>query len=281
MYNNFRHRDFALKEEKLTIAEHEVFVRCWEVETPIANIFIAHGLGEHGGRYAHFSEHFNQLGYNVYAHDHRGHGKSSGKQGHIDSFAQYSLDLKSVIEKYGNNELPNYLLGHSLGGVIASAFLIRYPKLIERSIISAPGFEKKIPPNPIKAAIGKLLANITPKLTLWNEIEAEWICRSEKVVKDYENDPLVHDRVSAKFFTSFLAERAFIEKNVKMIRTPVLMIIPGSDLIVNHQVSKQVFAQIVSTKKLVEYPNAYHEILNEEKEKLEAYSEIAEWIAEK
>jgi len=270
-----------LKEETLTSDDREIFLRSWEVEDPKANIFIAHGLGEHGGRYAHLAEHFNQLGYNVYAHDHQGHGKSSGKQGHIDSFEQYSLDFKSVIEKYGNDELPNYLLGHSLGGVIASAFLIRYPKLIERSIISAPGFEKKIPPNRIKATIGKLLANITPKLTLWNEIEAEWICRSEKVVKDYENDPLVHDRVSAKFFTSFLAERAFIEKNVKMIRTPVLMIIPGSDLIINHQVSKQIFAQIVSTKKLVEYPDSYHEILNEEKEKFEAYSEIAEWLAEK
>ena len=269
-----------MKEETLTLGVRKIFVRSWEVEDPKANIFIAHGLGEHSGRYAHFAEHFNQLGYNVYAHDHQGHGKSSGKQGHIDSFAQYSDDLKTVVENNSAEKRPNHLLGHSLGGVIASGFLIRNPGIIDRCIISAPGFEKKIAPNPIKAFIGKLLANITPQLTLWNEIEAEWICRSETIVSDYQKDPLVHDRVSAKFFTSFLAERVLIEKNADSIKLPTLMILPGADLIINHQVSKELFALFSNEEnRLVEFPDCYHEILNEEIEKFEAYTEIENWLA--
>ena len=269
-----------MKEETLQLDNRRIFVRSWEVERPEANLFIAHGLGEHSGRYAHLAEHFNNLGYNVYAHDHQGHGKSSGKQGHINDFEQYSDDLRIVIEKYSKEGLSNHLLGHSLGGVIAAGFLIRNPDIIDRCIISAPGFEKKIPPNPVKAFIGKLLANITPQLTLWNEIEAEWICRSEKIVSDYQKDPLVHDRVSAKFFTSFLAERALVEKESHTIKSPILMILPGADLIINHKVSKDIFALFSNEEnKLVEFSDCYHEILNEDKEKFAAYAEIGNWLA--
>jgi acylglycerol lipase len=272
-----------MQEQTLKTNTGSIFIRSWEIENPSANLFITHGLGEHSGRYTHLAEHFNQLGYNVFAHDHQGHGKSNGKQGHIDSFEIYTNDLKSVIvhcsQKQTNSSLKNHLLGHSLGGVIATGFLIRYPEHIERSIISAPGFEKKIPPNPIKAAIGKMLANISPKLTLWNEIKAEWICKTQSVVDAYSKDPLVHDRVSAKFFTSFLAEFEFIKNNISKITTPVLMLLPGSDLIVNHERSKEFFNLLgSSSKKLTKYPNAYHELLNEDDDKMDAYKEIQYWI---
>jgi len=266
-------------EQTLTNNGHCINLYRWEIDEPKANIFVAHGLGEHGGRYEHFAIHFNQLGYNVYALDHQGHGKSFGKKGHISDFQEYSDDLKFVIEQNTQEGLKNILLGHSLGGVIACGFLIRNPNLITTSIISAPGFEKKIPPTAAIAFIGKLLANIFPTLSLSNEIEVEGISRSKKIVDDYINDPLVHDRVTAKFFTSFLAEFEFIKAKISEIKTPVLMLLPGSDLIVDHAVSKEMFERISSeNKKLVEYPASYHEVLNEDKERFEAYDEIKQWL---
>ncbi|MGB0494742.1 MAG: lysophospholipase [Kangiellaceae bacterium] len=268
-----------MKKQTLNLNDHLIYLRKWEVNNPKANIFVAHGLGEHSGRYEHLALHFNQLGFNVYAHDHQGHGKSSGTRGHVNSFLEYSNDLKKVIEGNSKDDFPNYLLGHSLGGVIASGFLLRHPTLIEKVVISAPGFEKKIPPNAIKASIGKLLANIFPKLTLWNEIEAEWICSTKEVVEDYKNDPLVHDRVSAKFFTSFLAEYQFIQDNFANISNSMLMLIPGNDIIVNHDVSKTLFALLKSQdNKLVEYPDSYHELLNEKSTRSSAYNEIEDWL---
>ncbi len=268
-----------MKEETFHINEHSIYLRKWEVQDAKANLYIAHGLGEHGGRYEHLAIHFNHLGYNVYAHDHKGHGRSSGTRGHIGSFADYSDDLKTIIETTAKDGATNFLLGHSLGGVIASGFLLRFPSLINKAIISAPGFEKKTPPNAIKASIGKLLSNLFPKLTLWNEIEAEWICSSKEVVDIYKSDPLVHDRVSTKFFTSFLAESDFIKNNISKINTPTLMLIPGSDIIVNHEVSKKLFRSFTSKKnKLVEYPNSYHELLNEESVRSLAYKEIEDWL---
>lgn len=268
-----------MKEQTININDNSIYLRKWEIQDAKANLYIAHGLGEHGGRYEDLALHFNQFGFNVYAHDHQGHGKSSGTRGHIKSFSDYSEDLKYVIDSKAKEDSVNYLLGHSLGGVIASGFLLRYPSLISKAIISAPGFEKKIPPNAIKASIGKLLANIFPKLTLWNEIEAEWICSTKKVVETYQQDPLVHDRVSAKFFTSFLAESDFIKNNAAKINTPTLMLLPGSDIIINHKVSKILFTSFASkNNRLVEYPDSYHELLNEETIRPLAYKEIEDWL---
>ena len=270
-----------MKEQIFSIDDHSIYLRKWEVENSKANIFVVHGLGEHGGRYEHLALHFNNLGFNVYAHDQQGHGKSSGTRGHINSFKEYSEDLKTIIDSIASHGSDSYLLGHSLGGVIATGFLLRYPSLIKKCIISAPGYEKKTPPNAIKAAIGKLLANIFPKLTLWNEIEAEWICSTNEVVEAYKNDPLVHDRVSAKFFTSFLDEYDYISNKVTRINTPTLMLIPGSDIIVNHEVSKKLFKSFSSSdKKLVEYAESYHELLNEDKVRMLAYQEIENWVQE-
>ena len=267
-------------EQTLTINDHTINLYRWEVDASKANIFIAHGLGEHGGRYEHFALHFNQLGYSVFALDHQGHGKSSGKKGHISHFQQYSDDLKFIIEKNTKEGLENILLGHSLGGVIACGFLIRNPELVTNCVISAPGFEKKIPPTAAIAFIGKLLANVFPTLSLSNEIEVEGISRSKKIVDDYVNDPLVHDRVTAKFFTSFLSEFKLIKARISEIKIPVLMLIPGSDLIVDHGVSKEMFEQMSSdNKKLVDYPDSYHEVLNEDKERFEAYDDIEQWLA--
>ena len=268
-----------MKEQIIENNQRSIFVRSWEVDSATANIFIAHGLGEHSGRYTEFAEHFNSLGFNVYAHDLQGHGKSAGKQGHIEHFEIYSDDQRFVIDTFSKKPLQNYLLGHSLGGVIATGFLIRYPELVSLGIISAPGYEKKIPPPFVKATIGKLLANLFPTLTLGNEIDASQISRSKKVVDEYLADPLVHDRVSTKFFTSFLAEYEFIKSNVSSIQTPCLMLLPGNDSIINHQVSKDLFKQFNSEKNLlVEYPDAYHEVLNEDVEKHQAYAEIENWL---
>ena len=44
----------------------------------MAVLLVAHGFGEHSGRYENVVSHFVPLGYAVYALDHRGHGRSDG-----------------------------------------------------------------------------------------------------------------------------------------------------------------------------------------------------------
>lgn len=269
-----------MTEHILSINDASINLRSWLTDEAKGNMIIVHGLGEHGGRYVEFAETFNSFGYNVFAHDHQGHGKSSGNKGHIATFDHYLNDLKHIVELASNNGLPTHLLGHSLGGVIGTGFLIRHQKLIKSAIFTSPGFEKKIPPNALKAGLGKMLANLLPKLSLWNEIKPEMVCRTQSIVDGYSTDSLVHDRVSAKWFTSFLSEIEFIKAQSNKITCPVFMLISGSDIIINHDVSKEIFALYSSeNKSLKEYPNAYHELLNEEDDKEIAFNDINNWLS--
>jgi alpha-beta hydrolase superfamily lysophospholipase len=262
-----------------TKSSHSLFTRQWNINNPKANVFISHGLGEHSGRYLSIALYLNQKGYNVYAYDHLGHGQSSGVRGHIDDFDDYYNDLKCWIKKHSVEKRPNYLLGHSLGGFIATGFLIRYPSLIDACILSAPGYKKKHPPSYIKSFLGRLIAHVFPKLTLWNEINLTDICSTPSVIHDYQHDPYIHDRVSTGFFVAYLKESERIKKECFQIKTPILMLIPGEDNIVNHRCSRHYFDLMRSkNKQWNEYPHAYHEVLNESNIQKTIYLHIEKWL---
>ena len=106
---------------------------------------IAHGLGEHSGRYGNIINELKGSNVSVYALDHRGHGKSGGKIGHVESFMDYVYDLKIFIDliKEDINDNRLILLGHSMGGVIAGRLLDLFaPRWIitAGSLVTAGGF---------------------------------------------------------------------------------------------------------------------------------------------
>src|SRR5215813_9494776 len=99
-------------------------------QTPAkATIVIAHGYGDHSGRYDHVAEYFTQQGYALYAADHRGHGQSRGAtMGYFESYATLVEDLKQVTEwAHGQRRnSPLFLLGHSMGGLLALSYTLKY-----------------------------------------------------------------------------------------------------------------------------------------------------------
>src|SRR5258708_7942852 len=105
-----------------------------------ATIVIAHGYGEHAGRYTHVAEYFTQQGYALYAADYRGHGQSRGAtMGYFDSFAALVEDLKQIIEwaHSQRRNSPLFLLGHSVGGLMALSYALKYQFTLKGLVLSA------------------------------------------------------------------------------------------------------------------------------------------------
>src|SRR6202171_3266387 len=101
-----------------------VIVHQWSVAEPRYVALIAHGYGEHAGRYAHVAERLVADGAVVYAPDHYGHGRSEGPRASIDDVEDLVADLHAVAEgaRAEHPDLPLVLIGHSLGGLIAARF---------------------------------------------------------------------------------------------------------------------------------------------------------------
>jgi len=109
----------------------KIFYRRYQADSEKARMVIAHGLGEHSGRCDNVVERLLPLGISVWAPDHRGHGQSDGRRGHVSSFSQYEEDLRKLVEIARDGMAGGvkiFLLGHSLGGLIALRFAAGFPE---------------------------------------------------------------------------------------------------------------------------------------------------------
>ena len=96
-----------------------------------------------------------------------------------------------------------------------------------------------------------------------NELDATKISHDPEVVRAYLEDPLVHDRVSARWFTEFLAAMQDANDSTDTIQMPVLMQVAGDDHLVSSRASKQFYDRLTaSDKSFHRYEGAFHEIYN-------------------
>lgn len=264
----------------------EIFYRHYRAESERARMVIAHGLGEHSGRYGNVVDRLLPQGISIWVPDHRGHGQSGGKRGHVLNFTQFLADLRITVElakKDMPGEMPCFLLGHSMGGLIALYFAQRYPGLIDGVAASSPLLGMAIEVPAIKKILGSVMSYVWPGLIMGNELDAAKISHDPEVVNAYRTDPLVHDRVSARFFTEVMAAMESVNQQAPTLSIPVLMQVAGDDYLVNADSAKLFFEQLtLGDKTLHVYDDLYHEIYNApEKDKNRVLDNLVAWLDKK
>jgi alpha-beta hydrolase superfamily lysophospholipase len=134
------------------------YVHRWSAAQPRAIVLIAHGYGEHAGRYEHVAQRLvDDLGAAVYAPDHRGHGRTDGATGLVEDGEAITADLHDVAEaaQAEHPALPIALVGHSMGGLIATRYAQRYGDELAALVLSGPviganpAFEQLLAMDPI------------------------------------------------------------------------------------------------------------------------------------
>lgn len=265
----------------MTNGSQQLHFHHWKTEQECrAVVVLVHGLGEHCGRYQHVADAFNQNGLSLYSMDLPGHGKSSGLVGHIDSFDDYQQAALTLYQqaKTDNPDKPIFLLGHSMGGLIATQLLINHQQHFAGALLSGAAIESPQQPPAIQVAIIKFLASIAPKLRLI-KLEARGISRDSEVVEKYFNDPLVGQaKLTSGFLVSMLEAMNFCKANANKITLPIKIMHGGDDNITSPEGSEWLFNHISSEDKdLVIYNGLYHEIFNEP-EQQQVIDDTIGWI---
>lgn len=257
----------------------ELFARAWEVEgTPLAKIVIVHGLGEHCGRYQAFAEFLQGQGYSVYAYDYLGFGKSPGKRGHIESFDIYFHDLQQFINTIRTDAVKTVLLGHSLGGLLALAYGLKFPSTIDALAITSPGLRN----NPLPwylVPIVKLFSKILPGKQMNNRVIPEKLSHDQEVCRKYVEDPLVHFWVTPHFFDEVMKTMEYATANAVKMAKPLLLLYAGDDYLVNIEGTREFVRNLPPflAKEIACYGTMYHEILNEQG-KEQVWERIDKWL---
>jgi acylglycerol lipase len=246
---------------------------------PKSNILLIHGLGEHSGRYQHVAEFLTRAGIGVFSFDLRGHGKTQGVRGHAASYDHIMNDidifLAQIRERFPST--PLFLYGHSLGGNLVLYHLIHRKPKIKGAIVTSPGLKtaKKLPA--WKTALGKILYALAPSVQMDNGLDVSGLSRNQAVIDVYKADPLVHPMVSTRLGLDIISNGMKILEKGAQIELPVLLMVGAADRIIDPLAVREL-SEKIPVVVYREWPGGYHELHNDEPEKMEVLQTMVDWI---
>jgi acylglycerol lipase len=243
-----------------------IHLQSWLPEgDPHTVVVIAHGFGEHSGRYANVVNALVPAGYAVYVPDHRGHGKSDGHRALIDRHEYLLDDLDKVFATAAERHpgLPTFLIGHSMGGNIALASALRRQSHLQGLVLSGPLVTNEGIPG-LLVLLAPLLGKIAPKLGT-KQLDAGGVSRDAAVVAAYAADPLVfHGKVPAGTGAALIATCKEFPLRLPSLRIPLMVVHGSADTLVpvgNGRAAHRLAGSSDKTLKI--YDELFHEVFNE------------------
>jgi len=240
-----------------------LYYQSWQPEgISHAIVVLIHGLGTHSGVFQNVVDYLVPQGYEVYALDLRGHGRSEGQRGYINRWQEFREDLHLLLQQIRSQRACcSYILwGHSLGGTIALDYILHYSENIQGAIVTAPALNKVNISN-FKLALGKLFSNVLPRFSLKLGIPHEDNARTPAEQLAYEQDPLRHEYGTARLATEFSATVDWIYSHASEIKIPLLVMHGNADRVTLPEGSRAFFQRVIfPDKEHHEYPDSYHDL---------------------
>jgi alpha-beta hydrolase superfamily lysophospholipase len=269
----------------------ELFVRHWPASGAArAVVQISHGMGEHSGRYARLAAALGAAGYDIYAHDHRGHGRSARSArefGHFGADGWNALvdDMVTVGHAIdaGTGGEPRVLLGHSMGSFALQQYLLDHSAEIVAAVLTGT------------SAIDAIFGSLDPDTSLdrmpGNEAfegrtDFDWLSRDAAEVDRYIADPACGFSPDANALGDMAAAtaRTVDADTLRSIRAdlPILLMSGSADPLSGAMALVELVAQRyrdagVRDVTVLGYEGARHEVFNETNRD-EVTSELIDWL---
>lgn len=247
---------------------------------PKADVVLVHGYGEHRGRYGHVVDALVGAGACAWTFDLRGHGRSNGDRGYVETFDDYLDDLGLVIEQV-SAEAPasrgRVLFGHSLGGLIALLYAAVRPSPLAAVAVTSPFVAPAVRLPPGARSLIRLLARWAPKRDLWLGIEPAAISRDPEVLAAHAADPHVFTAVNVRWAGEAILAQRRLREVAPSLRLPVLFQLAGDDRIASTDAARALFERLGGDKTLRTYRGLFHEVLNEP-ERERVLADLIGWL---
>lgn len=266
------------------VRDSNIYHQSWHPEKDTkAVLLIVHGLAEHSGRYMNLVNYFVPKGFVVYGIDHFGHGRSDGTRIFIESFDDYTSTLKTFVDIVTEKEAgkPIFIVGHSMGGLISSVYLLDHQADFKGAILSGPGVKIPKDTSSVTIAIGRLLSKIAPKAGILG-LDANFVSSDPAVVEAYVNDPLVYTgKITARLASEMLGAMERVTTESHKITLPTIIVQGGEDKLVDPSGAKELYESIGSSDKTLKiYDGYFHEVFNEPDYKI-VMDDIYKWIKDR
>jgi len=270
----------ARTEEFIAGGERQLFVRSWRpTEAPRAVVAIVPGFSSHSGHYQWAAAQLTRNGYAVYAVDLRGRGKSSGPRFHVESFDDYLADVDTLLALARSREpaLPVFLLGHSAGGVVATAYALEHQRELAGLICESYALEVPAPAAVLGAV--KWISRYLPRIRVLRLPNREF-SRDPEVVAALDADPLIAgESQTALTVAQMLAGIARLKRGFATITLPVLIMHGSADKVTLPKGSELFHAQAGSADNTLRlYPGHYHDLFSDRDHEV-PMGDLLQWLS--
>ena len=235
----------------------QIFFRVWENPAATHVVVIAHGYGEHVGRYEWVADTLVAHGAVVYAPDHMGHGRSGGDPVVVTSYEDVDADLHTLLERARGEHPgpPLVLIGHSMGGMIGARYAQRHPGELAALVLSGPVL------GTWHSATDQLDLPQIPD----EPLDVSTLSRDPRIGEIYTADPLVyHGPFKRPTLQSLKTALATIGDGPRLGDLPTLWVHGEDDQLVPIVETRAGIEAIRGTDLTQRtYPGARHEVFNE------------------
>ena len=263
-------------------------IRCWVAmpssAQPTAKILLVHGLGTHSEslHFRYLRDALTRKGFAVYGFDLRGYGQSGGRRAFVNHWRDFREDLRLFVELVGRDgdSAPLFLLGVSLGGLIAVNYAIHHPEGIHGLITAAAALDASGVPTWLRTLSG-VLSKIAPKLQLKPELDVTRLTRDGDAQRAFLGDPLRQETLTLRLASETRAAMAQTLEWLPVLDLPLLVLHGSADVIVPPVAGKRLHRLAGSAdKERYVYDGAYH-ILSMEINREEVFEDISAWITKR
>ena len=259
----------------------KLHIRIWAPdEAPKAALCLVHGLGEHSGRYDRLAMRLKERGYAVFAIDLRGHGLSEGRRGHAKNYTVLMDDIFQLMEtaKEQYPGTPVFLYGHSLGGNLVIHYALRRLPKLAGVIATSPLLRTAMRPPAWKIKLLKIAYRLLPIFSVSAGLDLDALSRDDRIVQAYREDPLVHDRVSARLALDMLRYGRWNMARAADFPCPLLLMHGSEDRITSARASREFALRVGDLCTFKLWKGFFHE-LHHDPEQDDVLTYVIDWIS--
>ena len=262
----------------------ELFYRAWLPKPHCERaLILLHRGHEHSARW---NETVQALGFTdvaVFAWDARGHGHSPGERGSAESVGVLAKDLdcfaRHIAEEHGIPLDQMVVLAHSVGAVIAAAWVHDYAPPIAGLILGTPAFRVKLYV-PFAIPLLRLKEKLFGPGCVKSYVKANMLTHDPEQAAAYQADPLIFRKISVNMLLDLHDTSTRLVADAAAIHTPTLMFVAGADWVVDQKAQQTFFDRLSSSRKQIEMlPGFYHAIFHEQDRHL-IISKVREFVTQ-
>ena len=216
---------------------------------------------------AHLVDELDLPGFDFFAWDARGHGRSPGQRGHSPSFGTSVRDVQTFVDhiaaEHGVDEADQYVVAQSVGAVLISTWVHEYAPRIRGMTLASPAFKVKLYVPFARSGLA-LMHKLRGLFFVNSYVKAKFLTHDPDRIASYEADPLISRPIAVNILLDLYRAAERVVADAAAIVVPTQLLISGADWVVHHAPQHRFFDRLGSAvKRKVELPGFFHDTLGE------------------